>query len=246
MERKILTRLGVLAAVVLLALTAVRAAEEATNAENAAEAAREAIEKGDPDNVDPLSIRGEHWTLDITYETPQPVISYGKDGEKQVFWYVIYTVTNNTGADRQYVPSFLLFTNNGVLTRAGVHPEIFKKVQQERAAKYKFLENAADMVAVGNTKIHMGADNARTGMAIFSEIDRAATKFTVFVEGLSGEYVERPDNRSLKKPEPTRPVENDKVIRLRKTLALAYNFPGDKWWRNLDVPVFATKKWTWR
>ena len=90
-------------------------------------------------------------------------------------------------------------------------------------------------------KILPGEDNARTGVAIFAPLDRKTDRFTLFVEGLSGRYIERP-NPAADENTP----EDEKVVRLRKTLALEYKLPGDEWWLNLDQPIFISKKWTWR
>jgi hypothetical protein len=237
MERKILLMIGILAVALLVALPAVRAQEAADT-----DAARAAMDKADPDNVDPVSIRGERWTLDITYDNPLPIVALGPSGENEVYWYMIYTITNNTGADHECVPTFLLFSDTGALVRAGVYPLVFDAIKKERSAKYKFLENAVQMVGVQNRKYRQGADNAHTGVAIFPPMDRATNKFSVFVEGLSGEYIEKPEQPQ--KVDPT--TVEAKVLRLHKTLALSYNLPGDKWWKNLDQPVFVSKKWTWR
>jgi len=238
-----MARMSIWMAVVTLALVAlVSSAARAQELE--ARAAQLAAEKADPDAVDPNTIKGEKWTLDIQYETPQPIVALGPQGEKEVYWYVIYTITNSTGADRQYVPSFTLFSNTGAIRKAGVYPAVYDAIKKARAAKYKFLENAVQMVAIENAKILVGPDNARTGVAIFAPLDRETRKFTLFVEGLSGEYIEQTDRS--KKIEPGHLTEGDKIVRLRKTLALYFDLPGDKWWLNLDKPLFLDKKWTWR
>ncbi len=251
MERKFLWVLGIVVAAVLVAMTAARA--EDTDKE----AAEKAFERGDPDNVDPVNIKGDHWNLDIVYEEPLPILITSPKGEKQVYWYVIYTITNNTGADRTYVPSFILFTDTGQVCQAGVNPAAFEAVKKLRSVKYPNLENAVQMVSIKtlpgepgvknpqNTQIKMGDDNARTGVAIFSSLDRQTRKFTIFIQGLSGEYIERP-GRPNDKIEPNHLAEGDKLLRLYKTLALAYDLPGDQWWQNLDTPVFTGRKWTWR
>jgi hypothetical protein len=90
-------------------------------------------------------------------------------------------------------------------------------------------------------KVLPGEDNARTGVAIFAPLDRGTDYFRIFVEGLSGEYVERPNPAATAET-----PEDEKVIRLRKTLVLEYKFPGDEWWLNADQPIFVSKTWTWR
>ena len=73
------------------------------------------------------------------------------------------------------------------------------------------------------------------------QFDRETDHFRIFVEGLSGEFIERPNPAATAET-----PEDEKVIRLRKTLVLEYKFPGDIWWLNVDQPVFVSKTWTWR
>jgi hypothetical protein len=209
-----------------------------------AKAAEKAIDTADPDVVDPNLIKGDKYTLDFQFERPEPIVVIGPTGEKQIYWYVFYTVTNRTGQDRLLVPSFTLFADTGALSRAGIYPTVFDAIKKLR--KPKFLENAVQMIG----KVLVGEDNARTGVAIFAPLSFKTTKFTIFVEGLSGEYIERPGPAAP--PQATAAkldeakAEADKATRLRKTLALTYTLPSENWMTTLDQPVFKEKKWTWR
>jgi hypothetical protein len=209
-----------------------------------AKAAEKAIDNADPDAVDPNLIKGEKWNLDFQFDRPEPIVVTGPTGEKQIYWYVLYTVTNKTGQDRSFVPVFTLFADTGALSRAGIYPSVFDAVKKLR--KPKFLENAVQMMG----KLLVGEDNARTGVAIFPPLSFKTTKFTIFVEGLSGEFIERPEPAAppqggAAKPEEVKP-DADKLIRLRKTMALTYTLPSENWMTTLDQPVFQCKKWTWR
>jgi hypothetical protein len=209
-----------------------------------AKAAEKAIDNADPDAVDPNLIKGEKWNLDFQFDRPQPIVVTGPTGEKQIYWYVLYTVTNKTGQDRTFVPVFTLFADTAAVSRAGLYPSVFDAVKKLR--RPKFLENAVQMMG----KLLVGEDNARTGVAIFPPLSFKTTKFTVFVEGLSGEFIERPNpvappQAAADKPEEVKP-DADKVVRLRKTLVLTYTLPSENWMKNLDQPIFQCKKWTWR
>jgi hypothetical protein len=119
-------------------------------------------------------------------------------------------------------------------------------------------------------------------VAIFAPLDARADRISIFVEGLSGQYIERPKVQgpgaakpaaekpaagpaeekaapaAAKKGEesvtggPGKPTAKEIAaleaasIRLRKTLELQYKIPSDDLWINLDKPVFAGKRWTWR
>jgi hypothetical protein len=208
-------------------------------------AAEKAIDNADPDTVDPNLIKGEKYTVDFQFNRPEPIVVTGPTGEKQIYWYVLYTVTNKTGQDRTFVPVFTLFADTGAVSRAGTYPTVHDAIKKTR--KVKFLEN--DVQVTG--KLLVGEDNARTGVAIFAPLSFKTTRFTIFVEGLSGEFIERPapaePPQAGAKTEESKPVtEKDGMIRLRKTLALTYTLPSENWMANLDQPIFQCKKWTWR
>ena len=214
---------------------------------------RKALEGSNPDNIDPNEIKGANWTFDFRFDHPEPIVVTTPGGEKEVYWYVVYTVTNTSSEVHDFIPTFLLYSNTGSLRRAGVYPTVFANVKQQR--KIRFLENAVQMVG----KVLPGGDNARTGVAIFAPLDRKTDHFTIFVGGLSGQYIERPlpgaspDEAKTEIPPPegrieTVPMPNPdaKVLCLHKTLALEYRLPGDEWWKNQDQPLFVSKSWTWR
>jgi len=222
---------AVAVAVVVTALSATVAwAEEARKA-----SVEKAMEVADPDQVNPIDIKGEKYTFDFRFDTIEPLVVTNPEGEKEVYWYLVYTITNTSSEEHNFVPAFTLYSDTASVRRAGLHPDVFDAVKNRR--KIRFLENAVKMTG----KVLPGEDSARTGVAIFAPLDRATDHFRIFVEGLSGEYVERP-NPAATDDTP----EDEKVIRLRKTLVLEYKFPGDEWWLNADQPVFVSKTWTWR
>jgi len=221
--------LAVLAAAAILA-QAVRSEEV-----DAAKVARRAMDNGDPDNFDPNLIKGEDWTYDLKIEDPQPIVVAAPGGEKEVYWYVVYTVTNTSKAEHNYIPTFTMYSDTTKVERAGIYPAVFNAILKHR--RIQFLENSAAMFG----KVLPGPDNARTCVAIFKPMDRATSHFTIFVENASGLFIERPNPAA---PENAKPEE--KIVTLRKTLALKYKIPGDEFWKNLDTAIPTAKTWTWR
>ena len=230
MTRRTVWLAGVAAAFALVAVQAATAQDV-----DPAKMAAKAVERSSPDNVDPNDIKGEAWTFDFQFHQPEPIVVTTPGGEKEVYWYVVYTITNRDKAEHDYVPKFTLFTNTASVRKAGVFPTVFDAIRKNR--KIRFLENAVKMTG----KVLPGEDGARTGVAIFAPLDRETDGFTIFAEGLSGQFIERP-NVAAKADAPP----EEKVVRLRKTLALTYKLPGDKWWMNQDQPLFVSKHWTWR
>jgi hypothetical protein len=224
--------LPVLGAVALaIAVPAVWAAEEI----DSAKVADRAVENGNPDKVDPVSVKGEDWTYDMKVEDPQPIVVTTPGGEKEVYWYVLYTVTNTSKAEHTYVPTFTMYSDTTAVDRAGIYPAVFAAILKHR--RIQFLENSANMFG----KVLPGPDNARTCVAIFRPMDRETTHFTIFVEGISGQFIERPNPLATDKSKP-----EEKVLTLRRTLALQYKIPGDKWWKNMATAYLTSKTYTWR
>jgi len=199
------------------------------------ESAEKAVDAADPDQVNPIDIKGEKYTFDFRFDQIEPLVVTNAEGEKEVYWYLVYTITNPSEEEHNFVPVFTLYSDTASVRRAGPHPDVFDAVQKRR--KIRFLENAVKMTG----KVLPGEDSARTGIAIFAPLDRQTDHFKIFVEGLSGEYIERPNPAATAET-----PEDEKVIRLRKCLVLEYKFPGDEWWLNVDQPDFVSKTWTWR
>ena len=120
--------------------------------------------------------------LEMRDPTPIRVEVPGQAG-KQTYWYVLYTVTNRTGADQTFVPEFTLYTDTGQVIQAGqnVSPSVYQAIVQRH--NNPLLEPSTAIAG----RLLQGEDNARDGVAIFTDIDPDARVFDLFVGGLSGE-----------------------------------------------------------
>jgi len=164
----------------------------------------------------------------------------------KTYWYLRYSVTNQTGQDRIFTPEFDLVTETGQMLHAGKAPaavfEAIKKLHNDPLM--------LDMTGMTG-KLLQGEDNAKVGVAIWPDFDPQAGAVDLFVGGLSGETVE------LTLPTPVevtetdvktgeqKTVAKDKVV-LSKTLHLRYSIPGEASSR-LRAPVRLEKKeWVMR
>ena len=60
------------------------------------------------------------WQLDFKFHDPQRIVlRLPGDSQATVFWYMLYEVTNNTGRDRGFYPSFRLVTNTLQVVEGG-------------------------------------------------------------------------------------------------------------------------------
>ena len=187
------------------------------------------------------------WEIEIHLETPQAIeVAVSGEGGVKRFWYLRFTVTNQTGEDRIFVPECTLYTDTGQILRAGqnVPTTVFKAVQK--------LYNdplLTDLTGVTG-KLLQGEDNAKTGVAIWPDFDPTAGMIDIFIGGLSGEtaQVQLPTPIQVTEMDAKgdlRVVEKDKAI-LSKTLQRSYGIPGEAAARLLTKAKLLREDWVMR
>jgi hypothetical protein len=161
------------------------------------------------------------WELDIKTTAPDRVVVDGK-----TYWYIRYTVTNNTGKDILFTPDFQLISDTGqvVTGNHGIKRNVYEKIKSLYAGTY--VESPFEIFG----SLKQGDDNARDSIAVFGDVDVDTRNVHVFISGLSGETTEVKD-----------PV-TDKVIVLHKTLVFDYDLPGEQ--IKIDPqPKLKSKRW---
>lgn len=151
------------------------------------------------------------WELDFTPGLPTRVVVVPEAGaQPQAYWYLTYNVVNRTGQEQTFLPVVELLTEDGRIIRSdkAIPKAVFDSIRQREGAK--FLEQQHEI----GGEIRLGDDEARDGVAIWREPAREMGRFSIFIQGLSGETttVTGPD---------------DKPVILRKTLQLNYLVRGD-------------------
>lgn len=187
------------------------------------------------------------WELEFEHQAPK-AIQVTLPGEKtpKTFWYLVYTVNNQTDSDQLFVPDIVLFTETGQTLRAGygVPAQVFTEIKK--------VQNDPLLRDVGSIagRLLQGEDNAKRGVAIWPDYDAAAGAFDIFISGLSGETEE------IQLPSPVevmeidaagqkKAVEKTKMI-LNKTLHLNYQVTGEAASRPTAKPVLKVKEWVMR
>lgn len=210
---------------------------------------------------------------ELSFE-PAPPLRIEVDTGKgpQTYWYVLYTVTNNTGEDIDFHPEIVRV--NEIETElpaaqakalpekapcitvdpaiVGLHSAVFRKIQDRHKKTHPFLVPPVE--AIG--KLLQGRDNARTSVAVFPDLDPRVSKFTVYVSGLSGERVTKPNpmynpQRASSEADKTAGKTagsggNPKFFVLRKTLGIPYTLPGDVKTRRTARPKLGRMTWVMR
>lgn len=179
------------------------------------------------------------WTIDTLFTHPQQIIlRLGPDNQPKRFWYMLLTLTNNTGRDVDFYPKCDLMTDTFHIIPAGksVGSMVFEQIKKRHQSKYPFLE---PLEQTGN-KILQGEDSTKDIAVIWPDFDGKAKSIKLFIAGLSNETVaiEHP----VTKDKAGKPVK----IYLRKTLELSYALTSEAAMRSEANLAYAGKRWIMR
>ncbi len=179
------------------------------------------------------------WTVDIEFTHPQQIVlRRGSDNQPVYFWYMILTLTNNTGKDVGFYPKCDLLTDTFQIVPAGksVSPVVFEHIRKRHEKRYPFLE----LLDQTNNKILQGEDNTKDIAIIWPDFDKKAKNIKIFITGLSNETagVNHPYDRD--------DTGNPVKVYFRKTLELSYDLKGDPVLRPSLRLTHKEKRWIMR
>lgn len=169
------------------------------------------------------------WELKFDHGTPKRVVVPGKDGVARAYWYLTYTVTNDTDREQLFLPAFELLSKDGQVVRNDINipQSVFNAIKQREGMR--FLQTAAQI----GGELRLGPDQAKDGVAIWPEPSPEMGSFSIFASGLSGETA------TVKGPE-------GKDVILRKTLQLNYLIRGDEVFPGEDDINENPREWVMR
>ncbi len=149
------------------------------------------------------------WELNFRHGDLQRLITT-VNGSPVTYWYMRYTVINNSNQDVLFTPDFQLSTDTGQVQPA------FKDVPSAVVTQIKSMYKNTQLLGPNEIlgKLLQGEDNAKDGVIVFSNIDPDARQYQIFIAGLSGETAQV-DN----------PLTHQPAV-LQKTLILDYTIPG--------------------
>lgn len=211
-------------------------------------------------------------TIPVAWELglePSQMLRIQADG--RTYWYMLYTVTNNTGQDIDFLPEIVRVSEIETEVPAdkvsqqpdqasrlivdpaivGLNARVYQAIAQRHARTHAFMVTPVE--AIG--RLLQGRDNARTSVAVFKELDPRVSKFTIYFGGLSGEKIVKPnpmyDAAKASRSDQTNghasdDESNPKLFVLRKTLAIPYTLPGDVRSRATAQPALGRMTWVMR
>jgi hypothetical protein len=179
------------------------------------------------------------WEIDFDYRTPRRMVIDGPDGRPQAYYYMVYTVTNDTDEERLFLPVIEMVTDDGRIIEANRGlPNLmtaFNTINQQ----VKSLNLTAPQDMFGTLRI--GEDQAKSSVAIWREPAAEMGTFHIFVGGLSGETTPLvgTDGRPLQ-------TEEGQPIVLRKTRQITLKVRGDEVRPGQDVVAEIASGWVMR
>ena len=179
------------------------------------------------------------WEFDFRYDAPRRIV-VDRRGQRspQAYWYMTYTVVNNTDQERMFFPRFELVTRSGNVIRSdrNIPAEVFQTIK--RRTGDRMLEDALSMTM---SPLLVGEDQQRRGVAIWREPEAELGAFTVFVGGLSGEATEATGVGG----EPIADADGEPVL-LFKTKQIDYRLLGDELYAGRDTLRKLGERWVMR
>ena len=178
------------------------------------------------------------WQLKFDHGMPQRIVLKvpGKP-DPQAYWYMTYTVTNESNQEQTYLPIFEFLTSDGKVVRSDnmVSATVFNAIKARE--KKDLME---PWTRLGG-ELLIGADQAKDGVAIWPEPALRMENFSIFVSGLSGEavHLKNDDGTEVK-------TADGKPIILRKTLQLNYHIRGDEVFPGEDEVNEKAEDWVMR
>jgi hypothetical protein len=170
------------------------------------------------------------WELKFEHGLPKRIaVQVPGFAVPQAYWYMTYTVTNNSDKERMFFPNVELLCRDGKIIRSdkNIPAAVIDTIRKKEGNK-----NLATSTQLAG-EIQLGEDQAKDGVAIWPEPMAEMGSFSIFVAGLSGE-------ESV--------LKNDKgeTTHLRKTLQLNFLIRGDDVYPGEDEVNDDAEEWIMR
>ncbi len=146
------------------------------------------------------------------------------------YWYFTYMVTNRTGRDQVWAPTFALFTDAGEILPSGRGAPRRVAADIKTLLGNEFLEHQNEIIG----EIFHGRDHAKEGLVVWPARELEVNELSMFIAGTSGETASV-----------INPITGERVL-LRKTLQRDYLIPGEAIARGAKPVELRSQRWVMR
>lgn len=167
------------------------------------------------------------WELEFK---PGPLRLYVDPTDDSAYWYFTYMVTNRTGRDQVWAPTFVLFTDAGEILASGRDVPSRVAVDIKELLGNDFLEYQNEIIG----DIYHGRDHAKEGLVVWPARRLDVNEMSLFIAGTSGETAKV-----------VNPLTGQEVL-LRKTLERDYLVPGEALPRGSKPIELQAERWVMR
>ena len=179
------------------------------------------------------------WALDFRFKDPRMITVEVPGRGRKVCWYLWYQVINKTKEAHPFIPDFELVTlDKNTVHRDQILPKVQEAIRQvEDPTDFLHIKNSVTIAAepIPPSKPE-GTPRAVTGVAIWDDVDPDATRFSIYVSGLSNGW-------SVTDPIPP---DTKPVVR-RKTLQLNFKRLGDRYYQDSrEIQFVEPAQWVYR
>ncbi|MEO0513284.1 MAG: hypothetical protein AAF108_10375 [Planctomycetota bacterium] len=165
-----------------------------------------------PPEPSPLPLR---WEFDLRIGPLRLATIPDDQGVSRSYFYLTYAVTNRTGEDRPFTPSWTLTTDTGRVYRSGRGVPMEATRRLVEAQDNPYLEDQISILG----RLQQGRINAKEGIVVWPAQDLTIDELRVYASGFSGE------STRLTTIDPETGQEQQFV--LRKTRMVRYEVPGN-------------------
>ena len=178
------------------------------------------------------------WYLNFRHGLPKRIV-VDVPGKKTpgAYWYLTYTVTNNSGKEQQFLPDFQMVTQDGKIHQSdrNIPLPVFEAIKKQEGNDLMITPTEVA------GPLHQGEDQAKDSVAIWEEPMARMGTFNIYVGGLNSEFVLAKDNDGKDMTD-----ADGKPITLRKTLELTHVVWGDEYKPGLDEVHDKPERWIMR
>ena len=160
------------------------------------------------------------WEVSFTHELPKRiVVQVPGEAQPQAFYYMAYTVINDTDREQTFLPVFTLVTKAGdaIHSDRNISPKVFDAIKKRAGDPH-----LQDIFQIAGA-LRVGEDQQKHGVAIWKEPAKRMGSFQIYVEGLSGETAKVMDAKG----QPIKGADGQPIT-LFKTKQLDFTVYGDE------------------
>jgi hypothetical protein len=183
------------------------------------------------------SVLPQAWQLKFEFTKPMRVVRNVPGRDKPVhYWYFLYTVSNPTDAEVEFLPRIQMLTDDLELVNAqiAVDKDLFEFIKRRHEDRAELLDYPVSITG----RLLKGMENAKDSVAVFP-LEEDPKFFRIIVAGVSGEQW------SIQIP-PAKPGGQPQKVVLEKARMITFQVPGKTPPDRLPPVVKVSDQWIMR